>query len=106
MRETHTNRSVEFMDNRLSLWSAQFGKCAVTGRFLWIDEIHCHHKIPTSRGGTDRYSNLVILHNDVHTLFHATAPETISIYLAKIQPTKTMLTKINKLREKAGNSAI
>ena len=106
MHETHTNKSIEFMDNRLSLWSAQFGKCAVTGKFLWIDEIQCHHKIPTSKGGTDRYNNLVILHKDVHTLIHATLPETISIYLNKIKPTKTMLTKINKLRIKAGNTAI
>ena len=56
--------------------------------------------------GTDRYNNLVILHKDVHTLIHATLPETISIYLNKIKPTKTMLTKINKLRIKAGNTAI
>lgn len=106
MRETHTNKSIEFMDNRLSLWAAQFGKCAVTGKFLWIDEIHCHHKIPISSGGTDRYSNLVILHKDVHTLVHATVPKTISIFLGKIQPTRTMLTKINKLRVKVGNPAI
>jgi len=38
------NRSVEYMDNRVSLYAAQYGKCAVTGKVLWIDEIHCHHK--------------------------------------------------------------
>ena len=65
------------MDNRLSLWAAQYGKCAVTGRVLWVDEIHCHHKVPTENGGTDRYNNLIILHRDVHTLIHAVQPETI-----------------------------
>lgn len=106
MRERHTNKSIEFMDNRLSLWAAQYGKCAVTGRVLWVDEIHCHHKVPTENGGTDRYNNLIILHRDVHTLIHAVQPETIQAYLNKITPTQTMLKKINKLRMTAGNTAI
>ena len=106
MRERHANRSIEFMDNRLSLWAAQYGKCAVTGKELWIDEIHCHHKIPTENGGTDRYSNLIILHRDVHALIHAVQPETIKTYLSRINPTQTMLKKINKLRQMAGNATI
>lgn len=106
MREKHTNRSIEFMDNRLSLWAAQYGKCAVTGKVLWIEEIHCHHKIPLENGGTDRYQNLVIVHRDVHALIHATLPVTIQSYLNLINPTQTMLKKINKLRLKAGNTAI
>jgi len=106
MREKHTNKSVEFMDNRLSLWAAQYGKCAVTGKVLWIDEIHCHHKIPLSMSGTDRYSNLTIVNKFVHVLIHATQPETINAYLNQIKPTQTMLKKINKLRIKAGNTAI
>lgn len=106
MREQNTNKSIEFMDNRLSLWAAQYGKCAVTGKTLWIDEIHCHHKIPLGNGGTDRYQNLVIIHKDIHTLIHATLPTTIQSYLNLINPTQTMLKKINKLRLKAGNTAI
>jgi group II intron reverse transcriptase/maturase len=106
MRERHANRSIEFMDNRLSLWAAQYGKCAVTGKVLWIDEIHCHHKTPLAKGGTDRYQNLVIIHKDVHALIHATQPETISAYLNRIQPSQTMLKKINKLRIMVGNTAI
>jgi group II intron reverse transcriptase/maturase len=38
------NRSIEYNDNRLSLYVAQKGKCFVTGKLLEIDEIHCHHK--------------------------------------------------------------
>ena len=106
MREQNTNKSIEFMDNRLSLWAAQYGKCAVTGRTLWIDEIHCHHKIPLRNGGTDRYQNLVIVHQDIHTLIHATLPTTIQFYRNLINPTQAMLKKINKLRLKAGNTAI
>ena len=106
MRETYTNKSIEFMDNRLSLWAAQYGKCAVTGKVLWIDEIHCHHKIPLNSGGTDRYQNLVIVHNDVHILIHAVQQETVQTYLKRINPTQTMLKKINKLRLMVGNTVI
>ena len=100
------NRSVEYMDNRVSLYAAQYGKCAVTGKVLWIDEIHCHHKKPLSQGGTDEYKNLIIVHIDVHKLIHATAPETIQAYLNKIKPNKSQLDKINKLRVLVGNTAI
>lgn len=100
------NRSVEYMDNRVSLYAAQYGKCAVTGKVLWIDEIHCHHKKPLSQGGTDEYKNLIIVHIDVHKLIHATKPETIQAYLDKIKPDKSQLDKINKLRVLAGNTAI
>lgn len=48
-----TNRSIEYNDNRLSLFSAQRGKCAITGyEFLAIEEVHCHHKTP--RGMVER----------------------------------------------------
>ena len=106
MRERNTNKSIEYMDNRLSLWAAQYGKCAVTGKTLWIDEIHCHHKTPVKNGGTDRYQNLVIVHKDVHILIHATLSDTIQKHLNLINPTQTMLKKINKLRLKVGNIAI
>ena len=39
------SRSIEYADNRISLYAAQYGKCAVTGRELEFDEIHCHHKL-------------------------------------------------------------
>jgi len=106
MREKHTNKSVEFMDNRISLWAAQYGKCAITSKILWIDEIHCHHKLPLENGGTDKYQNLVIVHKGIHILLHATQPDTVQAYLNQINPTQTMLKKINKLRLMAGNTAI
>lgn len=99
-------RSVEYLDNRVSLYAAQYGKCAVMGKMLWIDEIHCHHRKPISQGGTDEYKNLIIVHIDVHKLIHATKPEIIKAYLDKIKPDKTQLDKINKLRMLAGNAAI
>jgi group II intron reverse transcriptase/maturase len=64
------NRSIEYNDNRLSLYVAQKGKCFITGKLLAIDEIHCHHKKQKAKGGGDEYKNLVILHKDVHRLIH------------------------------------
>jgi hypothetical protein len=64
------NRSIEYNDNRLSLYIAQKGKCYVTGKLLEIDEIHCHHKKQKAKGGGDEYKNLVIIHKDVHRLIH------------------------------------
>ncbi len=66
------NRSIEYNDNRISLYVAQKGKCQISGKVLEIDEIHCHHKKPKAKGGGDEYKNLVILHKDVHRLIHLT----------------------------------
>lgn len=100
------NRSIEYMDNRVSLYAAQYGKCAVTGKVLWIDELHCHHIKPISQGGTDEYRNLVIVHKDVHKLIHAVKSDTINAYLEKLKPNKSQHDKINKFRILAGNPAI
>ena len=101
-----SGRSIEYMDNRVSRYTAQCGKCAVTGKVLWIDEIHCHHKKPLSQGGTDSYNNLVIVHADIHKLIHATKPSTIAAYLNKLNLNKTQTDKLNKLRKLVGNSVI
>lgn len=106
MRTKEPRRSVEYMDNRISLYAAQNGRCAVTGKELWIDEIHCHHKVPLGLGGTDRYTNLVIIHPNIHRLIHATTPETIMAYRQLIKPDRNTLEKINKLRVLAGNNEI
>ena len=99
-------KSIEYMDNRVYLYSAQYGKCAVTGEVLWIDEIHCHHKKPVSKGGIDEYKNLVIVHEYIHMLIHATMEETITAYLGKLNLNQSQMQKINKLRILAGNPAI
>jgi group II intron reverse transcriptase/maturase len=106
MKINENCESIEFADNRISLYAAQYGKCAVTGKILNINEIHCHHKIPRKSGGSDKYNNLIIIHKDVHILIHATLPEVINAYLKLLQPNKTMLEKINKLRLQVGISEI
>lgn len=105
-KTTIHNRSIEYMDNRISVYAAQYGKCFVTGKVLWIDDIHCHHKIPKKQGGTDEYKNLVILQKDIHKLIHAVKQETINAYISSIKPDSEMLKKINTLRKLCGNIEI
>lgn len=97
-----TNRSIEYNDNRLSLFSAQRGKCAITGyEFLAIEEVHCHHKTPRGNGGKDNYQNLILVLPDVHKLIHAKREQTILKYLKILDLNNEQLEKVNKLRIKA-----
>ena len=107
MKSKSMNRSVEFSDNRVSLFSAQWGKCAVTGKnFDVLSDIHCHHKIPKHNGGTDKYENLILVLPQVHRLIHATDEDTIKKYLQLLKLDKSQLAKLNKYRELAGNRLI
>lgn len=103
MRRPAYGRSTEFADNRISLFSAQYGKCAVTGKpFLTTEEIHCHHKTPRHKGGKDEYSNLILVLEPVHKLIHSTKQETMEYYLNLLNLNARQIAKINGLREQAG----
>jgi group II intron reverse transcriptase maturase len=106
MRNPVMNRSVEYADNRISRYTAQNGKCAVTGRILEYEEIHCHHVIPRGMGGTDEYNNLVIVHKDVHKLIHSTNEVLINELKSKLKLNAEMLRKLNRYRKKVGNAEI
>ena len=101
-----STESIEFMDNKISVYAAQYGKCAVLGVVLDIEDIHCHHKLPKSLGGKDNYQNLIIVHQDIHRLIHATKQETISKYLSALKLDKRQISKVNKLRKMVGNEEI
>ena len=98
--------SIEFTDNKISLYASQYGKCAVLGIILDYDEIHCHHKTLKQFGGKDNYQNLVILHNDIHKLIHAVKQATIDKYLSKLNLNQKQIKKINSLRKMAHNKLI
>ena len=99
--------STEYSDNRISLYSAQWGKCGITGiEFQCLEDIHCHHKLPKQYGGTDRYDNLVLLLPQVHRLIHAADEITIRKYLELLKLDKTQILKLNKYRELAKNNPI
>ena len=64
-------------------------------------DIHCHHQIPVSNGGTDEYANLVLVCKEVHILIHASLETTIKQYLQSLHLDEIQLKKLNKLRIKA-----
>ncbi|CKE88611.1 group II intron reverse transcriptase maturase [Bacillus paranthracis] len=98
--------TIEFNDNRISLFIAQNGKCAVTGEELILTEMDCHHKTLWSKTKDDSYSNLVLITRDVHRLIHATDVETIQRYLEFLELNEEQLMKLNKLRLLIGNEII
>ena len=103
MRQPSFGHNAEYMDNRISLFSAQWGKCAVTGReFRTLDEIHCHHKMPKESGGGDEYANLILILEPVHRLIHAKAEKVIARYCALLNLDQKQLVLLNKLRCLAG----
>lgn len=100
MRNPVANRSMEYNDNRLSLYCGQSGKCAITGTELLISDIHCHHIIPISMGGTDKYENLLLITEKVHRLLHAQKKETIKELLQKLKLNSSQKKKVNYWRAK------
>lgn len=102
MKQPIYGNSAEYADNRLSLFSAQWGKCAVTGiEFSSLNEIHCHHIVPRHCGGDDSFGNLMLLREPVHKLIHATQADTIAKYLNILQLNPSQIAKVNSLRLKA-----
>ena len=101
MRNPVRGRSIEYADNRISLYAAQYGNCAVTGVHMEPHDIHCHHQVPVSKGGTDEYANLILICQEVHILIHASLESTIQKYLKSLRLDQDQLAKLNKLRIKA-----
>lgn len=106
MRNPIPSRSIEYNDNRLSLYCVMQGKCAITGKILEIGEIHCHHKTPIKSGGTDKYENLLLISENVHILLHATNSETIEKYFKKLCLDSKQRNKLNKYRQILGLAKI
>jgi group II intron reverse transcriptase/maturase len=101
MRNPVRYRSIEFNDNRLSLYCAQQGKCAVSGIFLDRDDVYCHHRTPRHLGGKDNYKNLIIVSEVIHKLIHANSEETIFKLLRGLNLGQAQIRKLNQLRKLA-----
>lgn len=106
MKQFIPSRSIEYNDNRISRFIAQYGKCAVTGIELGMDDWHCHHKTPYHLTKDDSYGNLVILQESVHRLIHMRNKEKIQALLNAFGLNEKQLKKVNELREQSLNEAI
>lgn len=94
-----SNRSMEYMDNRISRYSMKNGKCEISGLFLTANEVHCHHYIPKYLDGTDEFKNLRIVHKDLHKLIHSTNPRAIKSIIAEYKLTYKQIEKVNRFRK-------
>ncbi|WP_303861605.1 group II intron reverse transcriptase/maturase [Alkalibaculum bacchi] len=99
MRNFVKSENVEYNDNRISVFSAQLGQCAVTKNILKTFNFHCHHKIPKHLGGDDSFKNLVIVEEGIHRLIHAVDNEIISKYVEIFKLSKNQIKKVNEYRK-------
>ncbi|NFE61344.1 group II intron reverse transcriptase/maturase [Clostridium botulinum] len=106
MNNYNNNMSIEYNDNRISLYVAQQGRCAITKEKLEINNIKIHHRLAIENGGNDKYNNLILVTTNVYKLISATTPEDIEKYLKRCEAVKINLKLLNQLRELVGNSKI
>lgn len=106
LKDLYNNQSVELNDNKISLMIGQKGKCYITGEYLQIENMICHHKIPKELGGSDEYKNLVWLTKESKNMLESTDLDAIAKYLNKVQLDETGLKRFNSLRKLVGNSVI
>ncbi|UPM56216.1 HNH endonuclease signature motif containing protein [Gottfriedia acidiceleris] len=106
MRNYIPNRSIEYNDNRISKFIAQYGKCAILGVDLGINEWHCHHINPYHISNDDSYSNLIIVDKAIHKLLHLKDKDKIEALLKSLNLTQKQMEKVNSLRLKCQNQTI
>ncbi|WP_462406936.1 group II intron reverse transcriptase/maturase [Gracilibacillus sp. Marseille-QA3620] len=106
MKQFIPNRTIEYNDNRISRFIAQYGKCAVTGMELGLTDWHCHHKTPYHLTKDDSYANLIVLHESIHRLVHLKDREKINCLVKALKITKKQKEKVNALRKQCNNGAI
>lgn len=100
-------RSTELIDSRISLFSAQRGKCALSGElFENTADIVCWLKTPAELGGRKRYRNMILFHNRFLPLLQERPKNELKGIANSLKATKELMVKVNGLRQQAGLSAI
>jgi RNA-directed DNA polymerase len=106
MKNFIPNRTIEYSDNRISRFIAQYGRCAVSGVELGFNDWHCHHKNPYHLSKDDSYSNLIVLQEGVHRLVHLKDIDKIKSLLNVLQLNNKQKEKLNELRKQCKNDTI
>ena len=100
-------QSTELTDSRISLFSAQHGKCALCGElFENAADIICWLKTPAEMGGKERYQNMILFHKKFLPLLHDCPQNELKEIANTFNATKELMLKVNGLRKQAGLSAI
>jgi RNA-directed DNA polymerase len=69
--QRYKEKSKDLIPSFQKVAKKQSYKCPVCGDTLFNnEEIQLHHTIPKNKGGTDRYSNLTLLHLFCHQQIH------------------------------------
>lgn len=98
------NESVEYNDNRISLYSAQKGKCKITG--LPLDENMAVHRINQESCKNDEYKNLILVSSTINNLINAVCKGIINNITDTLKLTEQEKRKLNQYRKKIGNEII
>jgi hypothetical protein len=77
---------------RISKYSSVKGVSFLSGEYVPVDEYHCHHIKPVSKGGTLDFDNLCVLSELEHRILHSCNPEALySIYPRKHKRIKFLI---------------
>jgi len=82
---------------RISKYSSMKGVSYLSGNFVPVDEYHCHHIKPLSKGGTNDFENLCVLSEMEHTILHSSTPERLySMSPRKIRRIKALIDSLQR----------
>lgn len=82
---------------RISKYSSMKGVSYLSGNFVPVDEYHCHHIKPLSKGGTNDFENLCVLSEMEHTILHSSTPERLySMFPRKIRRIKALIDSLQR----------
>lgn len=105
--QSSEGHSTEYTDSRISLYSAQRGKCAIGGEaFDNASDIVCWLKMPTELGGKERYQNMTLFHARYLPLLRDNEQTTLRVIAERLDPPKKLMDKVNSLRLQTGLPAI
>ncbi len=95
--EQLSENTIEFTDNRLSKFSAQWGKCYVTGEnFTNLQDVVCYHK-EIKEDNADKYANLVLISRKVIQLIQQAKREGLDTLLQDKKLNKKQKEKLLQL---------
>lgn len=95
------NYFTELEQARMALYFAQNGRCLILGTPLLEGHRHLHHRLPVSKGGSDRVENLVLLTDTVHELIHTQEIADSMQLLATLKLNTLQMRMVNQLRYEA-----
>jgi recombination protein RecT len=99
-------KSVEWNDNRLALFVGQSGKCAVSNKPLYFDDMTILKIDPTRHHDIDHYSNLILVSRQMAYFVRAPLTDLIAHDRWPYELNKRCFMKLNRYRVACGNEEL